>query len=256
MDAKAKFDSDLKKGKAGESVLYKKITKYSPNGDWVSYNDFDTDIRSKTQGVIEVKTETSTSYKLAFNYKGQWLPRYQWFCVNYAEPTRNKAYKNSKPELRRGPWKTARDAKLWANEVGNPKLKGLYVKQWMHQTLDHIGFKRPYKLDHLLVIFDPETLAAVLERQIGKTFKMFAHNFEVYYNSKKARPVQIPEKHGVKKFFHGMLCPDVGVNFPKARAGTQMCRVFMDMSVVFKLMEERGKPVTFDLKEGLRWLKN
>ena len=89
MDAKEKFDSDLKKGKVGEGVLFKKITKYSPNGNWVSYNDFDTDIRSKTEGVIEVKTETSTSYKLAFKYKGQWLPRYQWFCVNYKEKKKN-----------------------------------------------------------------------------------------------------------------------------------------------------------------------
>ena len=142
MDAAEKFKSDLKKGKKGEGVLMTKITKYSPNGNWVSYNDFDTDIRSKTEGVIEVKTETSTSYKLAFKYKGQWLPRYQWFCVNYQEKRRNKAYKNSKMHLRRGPWKTARDAKLWANEVGNPNLKGLYIKQWMHQTLDHIALER------------------------------------------------------------------------------------------------------------------
>ena len=158
--------------------------------------------------------------------------------------------------LRRGPWKTARDAKLWANEVGNPNLKGLYIKQWMHQTLDHVAFERPIKLDHLLVIFDPEALSEILEEQINKVYKMFAHNFDVYYNNKPARPVNIPEKHGVKKFFHGILCPDVGVNFPKAIAGTQMCRVFMDMRVVFELLEKRGKPVTFDLEEGLRWLRS
>jgi len=143
VDNKRKFTQDLAKGKTGEGEFMKRLTKYSPNGNWISYNDFDTDIRSHTHGVIEVKTETSTTRKVALKYKGQILPRHQWFCVNYARKRKNKEYPDKPAALRRGVWKTARDAKYWAERNNNPKLKGLYVKQWVRQTCDSIALERP-----------------------------------------------------------------------------------------------------------------
>ena len=246
----ATFQDNLATGLEGESVFMKELTRYSPAGNWINNGGRDTDFRSVTEGVIELKTETSQSLKECFQYNGQWLPRYQWFCVNYAHPKKNPEYPNKEPALRRGPWKTLRDGRYWAEKCNRP-LKSLYIKQWIEQKLATPSGTT--KLDRLLVIFDPEALARVLTRSIANTLKMFAHNYEVHYKNKVGNEVQIPARYGVKDLLHGKYCPDhIRRN---AIEGTMMCRVIMDMQVVFKLLEEVGKPVTFDLEEGLRWLR-
>ena len=77
------FNSSYEKGKVGENEFYKKLTRHVPNSDWELHDDTDTDVRSKTQGTIEIKSERSQSIKIGFIHEGRIHPNEQFFCINF-----------------------------------------------------------------------------------------------------------------------------------------------------------------------------
>ena len=247
------FKCDYQKGKVGESEFYKRLTRHVPNSDWKLHNDRDTDVRSKTQGTIEVKSERSQSIKIGFIHEGRIHPNEQFFCINYARPWASKEYKEKGEFVRRGVFKTIREAAFWAEKVGCP-AKCLYVKQWFDQRIvlpnDPSTY---YKVPYISVFYHPETLAKVREWAIDNTFKIFAHNYSAQHSESGELEYQdVPAEFGVKKFWHGKKCP----HYKFATEGTHMCRVVMDMEVVFAKMAEFGHPVKFTFEEGLAMLKD
>ena len=247
------------KGKIGEQLLLRAISKARPNNDFYSDGDRTIDIKSKTLGFMEVKSEgvgdviRVEEAKRRSDFPPDYTNKIQpGFFLN-GEITRK--YMIMPVRLKKGELGGVLKAVEDTAHTGMPTL---YVKQFFRsRIMDPSG--HVHEKDLVYMIFYAPDLAQILRQSLTAAIDEFAHNHKVRTTGKGTLKHINTAYHGIVDLWHGQKCPHDQKGFehePMAKSGTRECRVRVDLEIFTRnLKNAKLTPPTMNLEKALAYME-
>ena len=253
------FVNAKSKGVKGEELLLQAITKVRPNHDFYSDRDRTIDIKSKTLGFIEVKSEGVEDVRRMIEAKKH---------SDFPPPHTNKIhpgfYMNGKLtrkymimscRLRKGDFGGVFKAVIETAHTGMPTL---LLKQFFRpRIMDPSG--HVHELGLVYMIFYAPHLARIVNAGMDMARREFAHNYDVRRTGKGELVPINTATHGIVNFWHGEQCPhdQRGLEHePMAKSGTRECRIRVDLEILARNLRRANlRPPIMDLEKALAFME-
>ena len=253
------FVNAKSKGVKGEELLLQAITKVRPNHDFYSDRDRTIDIKSKTLGFIEVKSEGVEDVRRMIEAKkhSDFPPAHTNKIQSgfYMDGKLTRKYMIMSCRLRNGVLGGVYKAN---RETAHTGLPTLYLKQFFRpRILDPSG--NIHDMGLVYMIFYAPHLEQVLQAGMDMAIDEFTHNYNVRKTGEgRLLPINTPT-HGIVNFWHGKLCPhdERGLEHePMAKSGTMECRIRVDLEILARNLRRANlRPPIMDLEKALAFME-